>query len=76
MPKNKPPVFPKFIHYSAHAETLSVFLEGLGLHNATRLEPGSALFIEFFSLEDKVHRFKEFKVRFIIKEHEREERVL
>ncbi len=26
------PKIPKFIHYAAHAETISEFIEGLGLH--------------------------------------------
>jgi hypothetical protein len=45
--KNEKPRFPKFIHYSAHAETLGTFLEALGIRRITRVPPAGALFIEF-----------------------------
>ena len=61
LPKNKEPLFPKFIHYSAHAETLSLFTEALGIHNPRRAQPGSGMFIEFY--EEDNYKF----VRFFIK---------
>lgn len=48
--KSEKPRFPKFIHYAAHAETLAVFLEALGIRRITRVPPGGALFIEFVRL--------------------------
>ncbi len=54
MGKSKKPKFPKFIHYAAHAETLSLFYEGLGIHRPVRADPGEALFFEFFK-EDGQH---------------------
>lgn len=53
---------PKFIHYAAHAETLSQLLEGLELHRFTRGYPSSALFIEF--LEDKAEKTIHVKISF------------
>lgn len=53
--KKEVPMFPKFIHYAAHAETLGVFLEGLGIRRVTRVPPGGALFIEFVKREGKLH---------------------
>lgn len=38
---------PKFIHYAGHAETLSDFFEGLGLHKIQRSYPSSAFFVEY-----------------------------
>ena len=43
--KNKK--LPKFIHYAAHAETLSDFFEGTALHQIQRQYPASAFFFEF-----------------------------
>ncbi|CDW86220.1 esophageal gland cell secretory protein 21 [Stylonychia lemnae] len=62
LPKDKVPLFPKFIHYAAHAETLSLFTEGLGMHSPKRAQPGSALFIEFYRGDDA-----QSYVRFFIK---------
>ena len=55
LPKKTPPQFPKFIHYAAHAETLTVFLEGLGILRLTRVPPGGALFVEFVRINGTVH---------------------
>ena len=40
--------FPKFIFYSAHAETLGPLTVALGKAIATEREPGSAIFVEFY----------------------------
>lgn len=45
------PSFPKFIHYSAHAETLDYFMLGLNIPLKTKWESGTAMFLEF--LKDK-----------------------
>ena len=45
---------PKFLHYSAHAETLSMFFEGLGIHRLGRSFPSSALIFEFLKI-DGIH---------------------
>lgn len=37
----------KFTHYAAHAETLSQFFDGLGLHQKGRSFPSSAIIFEF-----------------------------
>lgn len=66
--KDERPVFPKFIHYAAHAETLSLFYEALGLHRPDRADPAEALLIEF------VKRSGKHLVRFVQKNSE--ERVL
>ena len=42
-------VFPKFIFYSAHEETLYPFLNAFDYFMIEKVYPGSALFIEFFS---------------------------
>jgi len=55
LPKKEAPKFPKFIHYAAHAETLGVFLEGLGIRRVTRVPPGGALFIEFVKRQGQVY---------------------
>lgn len=44
-------MFPKFIHYSAHAETLEYIFSGLQLQKEKRAGPGSALFFEFFKMD-------------------------
>jgi hypothetical protein len=53
--KDKKPRFPKFIHYAAHAETLSLFYEALGLHRPDRADPAEAFFIEYFKEDDKYY---------------------
>lgn len=44
----------KFIHYAAHAETLSQFFDGIGLHRKGRSFPASAMIFEFVIKEEKV----------------------
>ena len=51
---DRPQFLPKFVHYAAHAETLSLFFEGLGFHKVDRVAPAAAFFIEFFR-KDKEH---------------------
>ena len=41
---------PKFIHYAAHAETLSQFFDGLGIHRLGRSFPSSAIIFEFLKV--------------------------
>ena len=38
---------PKFIHYAAHAETLTTIFEVLGVDWHIRSTPSSAVFLEF-----------------------------
>lgn len=47
--------FPQFVLYSAHAETLAPLFVGFQVPRVSRPSPGSAIFLEFFSLtkEDK-----------------------
>lgn len=42
----------KFTHYAAHAETLSQFFDGLGLHQRGRSFPSSAMIFEFLKLSN------------------------
>jgi hypothetical protein len=51
--KTEKPRFPKFIHYAAHAETLGVFLEALGIRRVSRVPPAGALFIEFVRVAEE-----------------------
>ena len=54
-------VFPKFIFYSAHEETLYPFLNAFDFYMIEKVYPGSALFLDFFSTN------KEDRVRIIYK---------
>lgn len=45
-------VMPKFIFYSAHMETVYPFLVGMGMVRMETVEPGAALFVEFFDRTD------------------------
>ena len=49
-------MFPKFIFYSAHSETLYPFLQTFNFVKLEEPEAGSALFVEFFEVsgEDRV----------------------
>jgi hypothetical protein len=49
-------VFPKFILYSAHAETVYPLLAAFEHFLATEAPPASAIFLDFFTVngEDKV----------------------
>ena len=40
--------FPKFVFFSAHAETVYPLFVGFGKRKITRPAPGSAIFMEFF----------------------------
>lgn len=42
---------PKFVFYSAHAETVYPILAGLGMLRMESVEPGAALFVEYFTRE-------------------------
>jgi hypothetical protein len=42
----------KFTHFAAHAETLSQFFDGLGLHQRGRSFPSSAMIFEFLKLSN------------------------
>eukprot|EP00347_Sterkiella_histriomuscorum_P022996 403336353 len=79
LPKNKQPKFPKFIHYAAHAETLAVFQEALGIQSGVRVEPGSALFIEFLRIKDNNpydNSVNQYFIRLIRKEENKPEQII
>jgi hypothetical protein len=52
MNKTKKPEMPKFIHFSAHAESLEYIFQGLSIPKQKKAAPGSAMFIEFFEKDD------------------------
>jgi hypothetical protein len=56
------PMFPWFIHYSTHAETLDFYYKALGVDVEMKATPGSAFFIEFF-----LRNGKDRRVRFVFK---------
>jgi hypothetical protein len=50
--KDQVATFPKFIFFSGHAETVGPLFEAFGHTTVHRAEPASAIFLEFFTLNE------------------------